>query len=96
MDLHSELKAIRKKVKGMAKEKKVIVYSTRTCPYCFKVKDYLKAKGVKFEEIDVGMDQAAAEEMVRKSGEIGVPQIEINGKIIVGYDPGAIDEALEE
>ena len=75
---------------------KVKVYSTKTCPWCHKVKDFLKSKGVKFDDIDVGADQKAAEEMVQKSGQMGVPVTEINGKIIVGYDKEAIEEALAE
>ena len=75
---------------------KVKVYSTKTCPWCVKVKDFLRSKGVKFEDIDVGANQKAAEEMVQKSGQMGVPVTEINGKIIVGYDKEAIEEALAE
>lgn len=74
--------------------KKVKVYSTSTCPWCHKVKELLKSKGVKFENINVGVDQKAAEEMVRKSGQMGVPVTEIDGKIIVGYDKEAIEKAL--
>lgn len=74
--------------------KKINVYSTQTCPWCTKVKDYLKSRKINFEDIDVASDAAAREEMVRKSGEMGVPQIEINGKIIVGFDKGAIDSEL--
>ena len=73
---------------------KVKVYSTTTCPWCHKVKDFLKEKGVKFEDINVGIDQKAAEEMVEKSGQMGVPVTEIDGKIIVGYDREAIEKAL--
>ena len=75
---------------------KVKVYSTKSCPWCHKVKDFLRSKGVKFDDIDVGADQKAAEEMVQKSGQMGVPVTEINGKIIVGYDKEAIEEALAE
>ena len=77
----------------MAKPK-VKVYSTKTCPWCTKVKDFLKSKNVKFENIDVGEDRKAAEEMVEKSGQMGVPVTDINGKIIVGYDKEAIENAL--
>ena len=73
---------------------KIIVYSTPTCPYCNLVKDYLKQKGVKFEEKDVSKDRESAREMIKKSGEMGVPQIEIDGKIIVGFNRDAIDEEL--
>ena len=77
----------------MAKPK-IKVYSTKTCPWCTKVKDFLKSKNVKFENIDVGEDRKAAEEMVEKSGQMGVPVTDINGKIIVGYDKEAIENAL--
>ena len=72
----------------------VKVYSTKTCPWCHKVKDLLKEKGVKFDDIDVGADQKAANEMVEKSGQMGVPVLDIKGKIIVGFDKEAIEKAL--
>lgn len=74
---------------------KVKVYSTPTCPYCRMAKDFLKKKGVEFEDIDVSVDRKAAEEMIEKSGQMGVPQIEINGKIIVGFDKEVIERELE-
>ncbi|MBR9683068.1 NrdH-redoxin [Candidatus Woesearchaeota archaeon] len=70
------------------------VYSTPTCPWCVKLKDWLKEKGVEFKDIDVSVDHEAAKEMVEKSGQMGVPQIEIDGKIIVGFDKEKIEEAL--
>ena len=73
---------------------KVIVYSTPTCPYCHMAKDYFKKSGVKFEDVDVSIDEKKAEEMVKKSGQMGVPVIDIDGKIIVGYDLPAIKKAL--
>jgi len=75
--------------------KKVILYSTPTCPYCHMAKDFLKEKGVEFEDIDVSRDQEKAKEMMSMSGQMGVPQIEINGKIIVGFDKAAIERGLE-
>ncbi|MEK0338460.1 MAG: glutaredoxin domain-containing protein, partial [Nitrosopumilus sp.] len=69
-------------------------YSTKTCPWCHKLKDYLNEKKIKFEDIDVGEDKKAAEEMVKKSGQMGVPVTDINGKIIVGFDKGEIEKAL--
>ncbi|MBS3131537.1 glutathione S-transferase N-terminal domain-containing protein [Candidatus Woesearchaeota archaeon] len=75
--------------------KNVKVYSTRTCPWCVKVKDFLKEKGVKYEDVDVGADRKAAEEMVEKSGQMGVPVTDIDGTIIVGYNRDAIEEALQ-
>ncbi len=74
----------------------VTVYSTKTCPWCVKVKGYLKEKGVAFKDIDVGADRKAAEEMIEKSGQMGVPVLDVNGTIIVGFDKGAIDKALEK
>ncbi len=73
---------------------KIKVYSTPTCPYCRMVKTFLKEKGVDFEDIDVSVDSKAAEEMIKKSGQMGVPQIEINEKIIVGFDREAIEMEL--
>jgi glutaredoxin len=58
------------------------------------VKSFLKEKGVDFEDIDVLVDSKAAEEMIQKSGQMGVPQIEINEKIIVGFDKEAIESEL--
>jgi len=74
----------------------VKVYSTQTCPFCHKAKDYLKQHNVKFHDIDVGEDQEAANEMVQKSGQMGVPVLDINGQIIVGFDRDAIDKALSK
>ncbi len=73
---------------------KVKVYSTPTCPYCYMAKDFLKENGVQFEDINVAENHAAAHEMIEKSGQMGVPVIEINGKMIVGFDREAIKKAL--
>lgn len=73
---------------------KVKVYSTKTCPWCIKLKDFLKDKKIEFEDIDVGADKKAANEMVEKSGQMGVPVSDINGTIIVGFDKDAIEKAL--
>lgn len=72
----------------------VIVYSTNTWPWCFKVKDYLRDNNINFTEVDVAADRQAAMEMVRKSGQTGVPVIDINGNIVVGFDQRAIDRLL--
>ena len=74
--------------------KKITVYSTPTCPYCKMVKEYLKGKNINFTDIDVADDAAKAQEMIDKSGQMGVPVLEINGKIIVGFDQEAINQAL--
>jgi len=73
---------------------KVKVYSTKTCPWCKKVKEFLDDKKVKYENIDVGEDQEAGKEMVEKSGQMGVPVTDIDGKIIVGFDKEALEKAL--
>lgn len=72
----------------------VKVYSTSTCPYCVRVKEFLKNNNIQFENIDVGIDQDAAQEMVNKSGQMGVPVVDIDGQVIVGFDKGAISKAL--
>ena len=69
----------------------VKVYSTPTCPWCTVAKKYLTSKNIAFEDVDVSRDREAAMEMVRKSGQRGVPVIEINGDIIIGFDQAAID-----
>lgn len=74
----------------------VKVYSTQTCPWCDKAKDYLKAKGVAFDVVDVGADRAAATELVKKTRQMGVPVVQIGERYIVGFDVKAIDSALSE
>lgn len=73
----------------------VNIYSTQSCPYCVMVKDYLKKKNVVFTDYDVGRDQAKAQEMIKKSGQMGVPVVDINGKIIIGFNRPEIDKALK-
>ncbi len=72
----------------------VKIYSTPTCPYCRMAKDFLKQNNIEFVDIDVGQDEQAAQEMVNKSGQMGVPQLEIDGQLIVGFDKSAIKRAL--
>ncbi len=73
---------------------KVIVYSTPTCPYCKMVKQYFDENDVAYEDIDVSKDEKAAEDMVRKSGQMGVPVIDVHGQIIVGFDKEELAGAL--
>ncbi|MEX0932994.1 MAG: glutaredoxin family protein [Candidatus Pacearchaeota archaeon] len=82
-------KSSSKKPKG-----KVVVYSTKTCPWCKKTKAFLKENKIPFTTKDVGSNQKNAAEMVKKSGQKGVPVIDANGKIIVGYNTSAIKKAL--
>lgn len=72
----------------------VLVYSTPTCPYCKMAKDYFTSNGIEYKEVDVAADDASAQEMIKKSGQMGVPVIDIDGKIIIGFDRNAIKEAL--
>lgn len=75
-------------------QKRVIVYSTPSCSWCTRIKDYLKHNSIKYTNIDVSKDQKAAEAMVKKSGKQGVPQTEINGQIVVGFDKPKINKLL--
>ena len=72
----------------------VKIYSTPICPYCLRVKAYLEQKGVAFENYDVSADQTKLQEMVNVSGQMGVPVLDIDGQIIVGFDQGKIQSAL--
>ena len=74
--------------------KSVIVYSTPTCPFCVRAKQYLKDNKIQFEDIDVSENQDKAQEMIKKSGQMGVPVIEIDGQFIVGFDKEKIKESL--
>jgi len=74
--------------------RKVKIYTTPFCPYCELAKDLLNQQGIEFEEVNVQEDRAAAMEMIRKSGQTGVPVLDIGGKIIVGFDREKILEAL--
>lgn len=75
-------------------DKKVKIYSTATCPYCIRAKQFLKESGILFEDIDVANNKVAAEEMVRKTGQMGVPVLDIEGEIIVGFDREKIKQTL--
>ncbi|HEY9115549.1 MAG TPA: glutaredoxin domain-containing protein [Bacteroidales bacterium] len=83
------------KANGSGKpQKTVTVYSTPTCSWCTTLKTHLKKNGVRFTDIDVSKDQRAAENMVRRSGQQGVPQTDINGEMIVGFDKTRINSLL--
>jgi glutaredoxin-like YruB-family protein len=74
--------------------KKVKIYSTPTCPYCHMAKDYFENKGIAFEDLNVADNEEKAEEMLKKSGQMGVPVIDIEGEIIVGFDREKIEKIL--
>lgn len=73
----------------------VKIYTTSTCHYCEMAKEYFKKNKVEYEAYNVAEDESAREEMVKKSGQMGVPVIDINGEIIIGFDKDAIDKALK-
>ena len=73
---------------------KIIIYTTPYCSYCKMAKEYFKSKGIEYEEHDVMSDIAKREEMVKKSGQLGVPVIDIDGKIVMGFDKPKINEYL--
>ncbi len=74
--------------------KHVVVYSTPTCPWCIRAKQFLQENNIAFEDIDVSANHEAAEIMMQKSGQMGVPVLDIEGEIIVGLDKERIKEAL--
>ena len=73
---------------------KIIVYSTPTCVYCNIAKSFFKSHNIEYKEIDVSESEDAAKKMVEKSGQMGVPVIDIDGQIIVGFDKTKILELL--
>lgn len=76
-------------------QKNVVVYSTPSCSWCNTLKTYLREHQVAFRDVDVSRDQKAAEEMVKRSGQQGVPQTVINGELIIGFDKAKIDKLLQ-
>ncbi len=72
------------------------IYTTSTCPYCEMVKEYLKERNAEYEECDVSNDEAGQKEMFAKSQQMGVPVIDIDGTIIIGFDRGEIDKSLNK
>ncbi len=74
--------------------KSVKVYSTPTCPWCIRAKQFLKDNNIEFQNLDVSGDQVAAEEMMSKTGQMGVPVIDIDREMIIGFDKDRIKLAL--
>lgn len=70
------------------------VFSTPTCPYCVTLKEFLKKHGFAFEDINVATDAQAREEMITKSQQMGVPVVEIDGQIVIGFDKKKIVQLL--
>ncbi|NJC95688.1 MAG: NrdH-redoxin [Anaerolineales bacterium] len=73
---------------------RVIVFSTPTCSFCNMAKKYFREKGIRFRDVDVSRDPAAARDMIRRSGQQGVPVIDIGGRIVVGFDRVKINKYL--
>jgi glutaredoxin 3 len=72
----------------------VKVYSTPTCPYCIMAKKFLDENNIQYENLDVSSDRQAADEMIKKSGQRGVPVLDIDGQVIVGFDKGKIESLI--
>ncbi len=78
----------------MDTQPKVIVFSTPTCSFCNQAKRYFREKNIRFTDVDVSRDQTAARDMMRRTGQMGVPVILINNKAIVGFDRPKINQML--
>jgi len=76
------------------KQKKVIVYTSPTCSWCSALKSYLRKNNIRFTEIDVASNEKAGQDLIRRSGQMGVPQTDIDGRIIVGFDKAKLDLIL--
>jgi glutaredoxin 3 len=74
--------------------KKIRIYSTPTCTYCIILKKYLKEKNIEYEDLDVSQDEEAQKEMIAKTNQMGVPVVDIDGEIIIGFDKAKIDNIL--
>lgn len=75
-------------------DKKVVIYSTPSCPWCHKAKDYLSKKDIPFQEHNVAENREAAQEMIEKSGQMGVPVITVDDQIVVGFNQAQLDSLL--
>ena len=77
-------------------ENNITVYTTTQCPYCKMVKDFLNEKDIPFKEVNVENDPAMMQKVVEQTGQMGVPQTEINGKWVLGFDPERILETIKQ
>ncbi|WP_332236640.1 glutaredoxin family protein [Sporolactobacillus sp. KGMB 08714] len=68
----------------------ITVYTTSTCPYCHMMKNFLSKQGLPFKEVNVQLDPAAMQRIVSATGQLGVPQTQVNGQWVVGYDPDRV------
>jgi glutaredoxin-like YruB-family protein len=76
------------------KVQRIVVYTSDSCPWCNKAKDYLKGLKLPFKEVNVSRNQAEADKLVKRTGQTGTPQLDINGKYVVGFDKPKIDALL--
>jgi len=76
------------------KNNKVILFTSTSCSWCHKVKEYLRQNGIRFKDVDVSKDKSAMEDVVRKTGQMGVPVLLINNKPVIGFDKHKIDRLL--
>ncbi len=79
---------------ALKKQPRVIMFTTPTCTYCTAAKRYLRQNNIRFREVDVSRDAAAARDMLRRAGSMGVPVLDIGGQIVRGFDRPKIDELL--
>ena len=75
-------------------DKKVVIYSTPTCPYCKRAKDYFTQKGIAYIDYNVAEDREKAREMIQKSKQMGVPVIIVDGEVLVGFNQAKLDSLL--
>lgn len=75
-------------------DKKVVIYTTPTCPYCKRAKEYLSPKGISYQEYDVAADRDKARELIQKSGQMGVPVIMIDNEVVFGFNQAQLDSLL--
>lgn len=75
-------------------DKKVVIYSTPTCPHCKRAKEYLSRKGISYQEYNVAVDRDKAKEMIQKSGQMGVPVIIVDSEVVVGFNQTLLDKLL--
>jgi glutaredoxin 3 len=75
-------------------QNKIIIYSTPTCPYCTMAKDFFTSKGLDYIEHDVAHDPQARQEMIEKTGQMGVPVIIVDNELVIGFDKPRLEEIL--
>lgn len=92
--LVSDAPRARRREGGAKRTPRVTVYTSPTCVWCGRLKDYLRRRSVAFREVDVARDPAQAEKLVARSGQMGVPQTDVDGTIVVGFDKARLDDLL--